>query len=56
VRAAHTYFNQTLASTVVDMDRKAAISFLNECYDTPYPVKMEKYLDVVGELRREVDG
>jgi hypothetical protein len=52
----HTYFNEILTSEVVDIDQESAISFLNECYNFPCPEKIEKYLVVVEELKREVDG
>jgi hypothetical protein len=42
VTLAHTFFNETLTSTVIDMDRESAISFLNECYNFPCPVRIEK--------------
>jgi len=54
VTKAHTYFNQTPTNATVDMDRESAIAFLNDCYDSPCPVRIEKYLAEVGELRREV--
>jgi hypothetical protein len=44
------------ASEIVDIDRESAIAFLNACYGFPCPKKVEKYLAVVSELRREVDG
>ena len=56
VTKAHTYFNQTLTSTVADMDQKSAMAFQNECYGFPCPVKIEKYLALFGGLKSEVDG
>jgi hypothetical protein len=53
---AHTFFNETFTSTVIDIDRESAILFLNEYYDSPCPLKIGKYLAVVGEFRLEVDG
>jgi hypothetical protein len=50
------FFNETLTSTVIDIDRESAILFLNEYYDSPCPLKIGKYLAVVGEFRLEVDG
>ena len=53
VTEAHKYFNETLTSAIVDMDKDSAVAFLNECYDQPCPKKIGKYLEVVGELWRE---
>jgi hypothetical protein len=38
-----------------DQYKISAIAFLNECYDYLCPKEVEKYLVVVGELKREVD-
>ena len=56
VNEAHTYFNETLTSAIVDMDKESAVAYLNECYDQPCPKKIGKYREVVGKLKREVDG
>ena len=45
----------TLTSAIVDMNKDSAIAFLNEHCNFLYTEKMERYLEGVGELRREVD-
>ena len=56
VTEAHTYFNETLTSAIVDMNKESAVAFLNEWYDQPCPKKIGKYLEVFGKLKLEVDG
>lgn len=56
VSEAHTYFNETLTSAIVEMDQKSAIAFLNNNYGFPCAKMIERYLAVVTVLRSGVDG
>jgi hypothetical protein len=57
VEEAHTIFNATTVSEVMDMnDRQSQEDFLNKNYTNPESEAINRYLDVVKRLERATYG
>jgi len=51
VKKAHRVFSKTSVFEVIDKDRVAATSFLNEVYKYPDPNSIDRYLEILARLK-----
>ena len=54
VEEAYQYFSETSIYEVVNLERPAAVMWLQRIYREVDPIRVEKYLDVLERLENEV--